>query len=1185
VVSNTVDARAGRVDVRLEVGAGLNKTGNGDVVLNAANTFSGDIVVQEGALVLGNDAALGSSRLVLNGGSLKGDVGAQVRQVENNISIQADTGLGGAGGHLELKGAVDLGGQSRALGVEGDVLLSGNIQNGGLVKQGDGTLKISSESNAYEGGTQVKGGVLSIVASGAGALGQGGVVVDGGAFDTGGTTWASLTLNGLEINAGEIRGNRVLTVAGEIVARGHGDSTVNVALRNASQGLTSLTKTGAGALVLNKANGFNGGITIAEGQVVAGTSGALGSGRIVLNGGGLKSVGAQTVSNALDVAGSISLDGGAEGMILSGSVNLTGADRTLSVAGRVTISSVISNGAFTKDGLGDLVLSSSNPELTSVTMKSGSLWAERADSLGLGNLVLSGGIVYAGTHLSLASISFQGGELKGQDLALSKSLEVTAGKFDQVIAGTSGVVKTGSGIFEISGLNTFSGDTNVAAGTVLISGPSPLGRGAVKLQGGVLAPRGDVTLQPANTLEVLGDATLGGDLGKLTVTGRTALAQDVGLTVVGDVVLGGSVSGTLNKKGAGNLVLAAANGDLGNVAVSQGTVSVGTGGALGFKGLSVGAEASLDLSAVPKYVFTSDPSAQSGSEVREITVNGTVKGASMEFTAGTVLKGAGRLDGEVVLNNAVLAPGNSPGTITVGTIRIAGTSSFYQWQRVDIGAGGAPASGVAYDRVIVQNGAGSDLSALHFIPTNTATGLPIPVASLAAGGDSFAYDQVKGVSRYTGVIQGNLSPASLPTFEVHTAVIKVSLVPSETSTPGVDLYIDRTPYASFAQNPNASAFGAYLNRALQDHYDKPNDSLGELLRRLDCAISGSEVSAALSALNPGGAYSNLHALSRQRAASVSTRLEDRLSQVATQGADDAVFSLGVSMRGDPKNMPAFLTPYGEIENAQWNAWTTGYVSNSVLEADNALGFGRSSARSHGDAVGVERMVGNLRAGVMLAFGEDNASFEDASVSVSGENWTFGGYGSVQIGALTVDASALWSRGEEKSMRPMARADFATQTRQLGLGVAVNLLPASSGWQLTPLLRLKILESSQDGFEERGTGLLFRADGLSETTVLSKLGLRLAHISNLSTNVNLGLDGAAYWVHDFDSAGKTLGMGVLGSSGNFHSTGRASDADTAQINLGIQSTFSNKITIRLSGQREMGASSAQNSGLLSVLLQF
>jgi outer membrane autotransporter protein len=242
-------------------------------------------------------------------------------------------------------------------------------------------------------------------------------------------------------------------------------------------------------------------------------------------------------------------------------------------------------------------------------------------------------------------------------------------------------------------------------------------------------------------------------------------------------------------------------------------------------------------------------------------------------------------------------------------------------------------------------------------------------------------------------------------------------------------------------------------------------------------------------------------------------------------------------------------------------------------------------------LGLEHRIGDLRIGAVASIGQGSTNFDDPSVRVESDHWHVGGYGSVSFGAVTVDASALFGNSDDSSNRVVAggaaKGSFASSDTQLGMGVALNLAPANSGWQVTPVARVKYVSYKQDGFAETGPGgaLLFRGDSISEDTVVSRVGLRVAHNSHISKSFTLGVDGAAYWVHDFNADGRNLSLQVQGVNGSFQGTGRSGQANTAQLNLGVQATLSDAVTFRLSGQQEMGSNRTQSTGVFAVGLNF
>ncbi len=139
-----------------------------------------------------------------------------------------------------------------------------------------------------------------------------------------------------------------------------------------------------------------------------------------------------------------------------------------------------------------------------------------------------------------------------------------------LIAGASGLTKTNSGTLTILTLNSYSGKTTIAGGTVIVPGldaigfPSPLGN----------PPGGSTNLVLAghSTLRITGESytdrgmTLNAGTNSLDV--YNAAAQ---LTIAGQI----TGSGALRKLGAGGLALTASNSYSGGTILDGGQISLG----------------------------------------------------------------------------------------------------------------------------------------------------------------------------------------------------------------------------------------------------------------------------------------------------------------------------------------------------------------------------------------------------------------------------------------------------------------------------------------------------------------------------------------------------------------------------------------------------------------------------------
>jgi autotransporter-associated beta strand protein len=127
----------------------LTKTGTGGLTLTRDNTYLGGTLLQQGAIGVGRNTALGTGAVTMEGGTTL-------------RAAAADLTLANA---FTLNGAATVDTQAFALTLGG--VLGGT---GSLTKTSSGVLTLTGD-NSYSGDTTVSGGVLQI--GGAGRLGQG----------------------------------------------------------------------------------------------------------------------------------------------------------------------------------------------------------------------------------------------------------------------------------------------------------------------------------------------------------------------------------------------------------------------------------------------------------------------------------------------------------------------------------------------------------------------------------------------------------------------------------------------------------------------------------------------------------------------------------------------------------------------------------------------------------------------------------------------------------------------------------------------------------------------------------------------------------------------------------------------------------------------------------------------------
>ncbi|MAX26919.1 MAG: hypothetical protein CMJ19_20690 [Phycisphaeraceae bacterium] len=245
-----------------------------------------------------------------------------------------------------------------------------------------------------------------------------------------------------------------------------------------------------------------------------------------------------------------------------------------------------------------------------------------------------------------------------------------------VISGSGAMVKNDAGILTLTGTNTYTGDTTLNAGTIVVGNDSALGiGGTLNIAGGTLESDNDVRTI-ANDTSVTGDFTVSGN--NMTLSGDMDLNAGTHTLTASNTqtTLSGSLSnGTLGKSGAGTVILSGAN-TLSGLDVNAGAVTVSN--ASGLTGITAvnltTAGAQLNMSGVD---LTIDSLTGAAGTVLDTQGNKlTIDGSQTTTFAGEITNaGGGQLEhagtGQLTLSGDNTYEGTT--TISDGTVVITGS--------------------------------------------------------------------------------------------------------------------------------------------------------------------------------------------------------------------------------------------------------------------------------------------------------------------------------------------------------------------------------------------------------------------------------------------------------------------------------------------------------------------------------
>ena len=710
--NTAVTAKAGTLNTALSGSSTV--TAKGAVIINRANSHTGETKVIDGTLSIGNKDALGTGKVSLTNGTLE----IAANGFSNTITSTNTSGITITSGNtltlqkalantgtLTLKGAFDASALDLNHGDTTHVDINGKTGNSGFEQSGGYSVTLVNGGKTVDGGANIthsglKSGTLTLGTDGKATAGG---VVDYTSYLLTGTDRASVSainqkaggqLTSIDVQGGTLTvdaATNLINATGgniEITKAVNVGGSISGAKVTASAGTIAATISGSRELVVNKgsrvtlsgSNTYTGGTGVYdEGVLRVTNANALGSGRVLLSCGTLE-IAANGVANKLTTSCSgsvVSVENGytyslKQAIENSGTVTLKGtydASALTLTDGETThvdVNGKTGNSGFTMTtGRSVTIVNGGTTKNGGTTITHSGLRSGEVLTLGTNGKATTGnGVVdytsYLLTGTDSASVSAitkaAGGKLKSIDMQ-GGTLVMDAATDKLTLAGGTLDIKKGQ-TSSASLADTCSIITKNGEGTLTIAQNSTAGSGSITLKEGTLNLDGkDISSKGVNVTGTAALTANGGSVKALT------LATEGGADGKnGELLYAEELTLTGNLKTAG-LTLTRGNITGGSITASgASTVQQGYIGT-GITGTTLTKTGAKRVELGGKNKFTGGVTVQQGAlallEKSSMEANITVNNGASLFTAITVA-------GDISLQNGAIMRLRPDASYTLG---------------------------------------------------------------------------------------------------------------------------------------------------------------------------------------------------------------------------------------------------------------------------------------------------------------------------------------------------------------------------------------------------------------------------------------------------------------------------------------------------------------------------------------
>lgn len=1098
-------------------GSGDQGGAGGAVSVNAVSLIEADNLLQLSGGLGGSVTDLGTT------GSSKGGNGGSVSVLANFVSIGNFTtvNLNGGGGGAGVTGG--LGGNAFLSAASVSVVSGLNVQagnGGGGVSVGGaggnasvsfGNLTQSAVSrytfvSGGNGGAGVsiggKGGGASVVGNSVSLINNSGFQVTGGNGAAGGAVGGNGGAASVSLGSFSDTSNAYVSIAGGNGGAGGSGASVGTGGQggNTSLFLGTLSVSGSNQIILGGGAGGAGGTNSTPGT--GGIGGAAGGlsvtlGNLILSNGSGLTLAGNTGGNG---GGSTGGTGGAGGN--GGSVNLS-IDAVTMVAGNFLTAT---GGAGGSGGTGTVL---------------GSNGAQGQAVVSIGTLEGGGGVSVYGTGAQMI---------------------VATGTFLGSIQGNAFLEKVDTGALTLAGANTYSGNTYVTNGTLVVDTNGTLGTGTVVN----LNVLDYIHNSVAGSAPITNDRTI--NFMDNSSAGSAVIINNAPSTLF---FYGNSTGGTAQIiNNAGNLVDFSYN----NASIlAGGPMTIGSiagAGTYDLGGANLVTGGNNQSTTVSGLITDGGGNGGTGATLTKVGTGTMTLTAANAYSGGTNIEAGGLAVGNaqalgtlgsVAMSGGTLSAAGAPLTFHVGGNYLQGSNGTLQ-----LGLGGAGA--VSQDAVSISGFAGLN-GTLSLTSYGSLTAMPVGnsvTVLTSAFTISGMFQQVD--ESYNGI-------RLLPLYLSNRVELE-SIIPS---------------FQAVGTTANQKAVGADLDTiALKPQMNALMKSIG--------VLSDADAEKAFGQMTPEdftAVYQAAFEGALARTALVNQRLDQLMADV-----DGKAWLPGFSSAGTPW-FAAHLSPAKEAAMSPkpaspWGGFISGDGGFFDVSGDsNAAGYKVTTFGLTGAGADY-RLSREAVVGLMVGYGHTDVNLGSGG-SLTAEGGQVGLYGlfyseGFYTGALVEGGLNSYSTQREGYG---GTAAGSSQGSQFDGALELGYQFKAGQIHIGPMGLAQYSSVNLNAFTEQGSQAPLTVPNQSENSLLSRLGMKANGQWSMGSDSTFNPSLQLAWEHEYDYQGGTFQAG-FGTGDSFTVAGPQIGQDGLLAGLGMGFTFAKSLTLSLNYQGEFGRTNLTSS---------